>query len=78
MTELDLYLSPVNEQARRIAAAKLGLVLEKFDFLRRCRFKWCSACRRWHPGSIAVFGVSSGKGDGLQNICKAARSRKGS
>lgn len=73
MTSLDLYLSPVNEAARKVAAAKLGLVLEKFDLLRRARRKWCAGCAAWHDASVEVFGRSSSKGDGLQSVCREYR-----
>lgn len=73
MTSLNLYLSPANEAARKVAAAKLGLVLEKYDVLRRARRKWCSGCCAWHDASVEVFGRSSSKGDGLQSVCREYR-----
>lgn len=73
MTDLDLYLSPVNEAARKVAAAKLGLVLEKFDLLRRARRKWCAGCGAWHDATVEVFGRASAKGDGLQSVCREFR-----
>lgn len=73
MTSLNLYLSPANEAARKVAAAKLGLVLEKYDVLRRARRKWCSGCCAWHDASVEVFGRASAKGDGLQGVCREYR-----
>lgn len=73
MNSLDVYLSPANEAARKVAAAKLGLVLEKYDVLRRARRKWCSGCCAWHEASVEVFGRSSNKGDGLQSVCREYR-----
>lgn len=73
MNSLDVYLSPANEAARKVAAAKLGLVLEKFDLLRRARRKWCAGCAAWHDASVEVFGRSSSKGDGLQSVCREYR-----
>lgn len=67
-------MAQTREGAIKVCASKAGLSVANYLVKVAGGFKWCYACKEWHP--VAAFGVDSTRFDGLTALCIEQRNSK--